>query len=315
METGPFRIFTCAFLLGNALLQNASGSGAEAPAGPMKTPVSTPSIPPGIEFIESLPYGKAGDIPLILELAKPRAASRQPRPAVVFIHGGAWASADKTNGRPLILMLAQKGFVAVSIDYRLSGVAGFPAQLEDSKCAVRFLRAHADVYGLDPARIGAMGGSAGGHLAALVGLTGDEKELEGTGGWETFSSKVSAVADLYGISDLPQLVQANKLRPSIEKLMRGKLDAKPELYRQASPLSWVKAGSPPFYLAHGDKDETVPYDQSVRLAEALRAAGSEATLRPMPGMGHGSIGTLPSYVLEDIAAFFIKTLGPVEPAE
>lgn len=252
---------------------------------------------------------------MVLELARPVSKPQAPRPAVVFIHGGGWASADRTNGTPLILLLAENGFVAVSIDYRLSGVAGFPSQLEDGKCAVRFLRAHAAEYGVDPGRIGVMGGSAGGHLAALVGLTGDEKSREGSGGWESFSSKVSAVADLYGVSDLPGLIQSHKLNSAVEKLMRGTFEEKPELYRQASPLLLVKAGAPPFYITHGDKDETVPIDQSERLAEVLRAAGAEVTFRVMPGIGHGSISTLPEYVRKDIVAFFVKTLGPVEPVK
>lgn len=276
---------------------------------------SPEGIPPGVEFIPSILYGEGEGTPLVLELAKPKSVPPAPRPAVVFIHGGAWMSADRTNGTPLVLLLAKHGFVAASIDYRLSGVAGFPAQLEDGKCAVRFLRAHASDYGIDPSRIGVMGGSAGGHLAALVGLTDGESSLEGNGGWSTFSSKVSAVADLYGVSDLPGLVQAHKLNPAVEKLMRGTLAEKPDLYRQASPMHWVKAGAPPFYIAHGDKDETVPIGQSERLAEALRSAGTEVTYRVMTGVGHGSISTLPAYVLTDIVEFFSKTLGPVEPAK
>lgn len=270
------------------------------------------TIPPdGVEFIDNIIYGNAGGTPLILELARPKSISKTPRPAVVFIHGGAWSSADRTNGTPLVLLLAQHGFVAVSIDYRLSGAAGFPSQLEDGKCAVRFLRAHASAYGVDPGRIGVMGGSAGGHLAALAGLTGDEKLLEGTGGWEIFSSKVSAVADLYGVSDLPGLIQSGHLKTSVENLMRCTLGENPDLYRQASPLFRVKKGAPPFYIAHGDKDDVVPPGQSERLAEALRSAGTEVTFRLMPGIGHGSITTLPDYVLQDIVAFFNKTLGPI----
>lgn len=271
-------------------------------------PAAAP-VPAGVRLIEAVTYGTGGGKPLLLDLACPSTASAKPRPGVVFIHGGAWAGSDRKNGHPLITLLAANGFVAVSIDYRLSGVAGFPAQLEDGKCAVRFLRSHAADYGVDPERIGVAGGSAGGHLAALVGLVPDDAGMEGTGGWEKVSSRVSAVADLYGVSDLTALVQDHKLRDAVAKLMRGSLESKAAPYRQASPVAWVKRGAPPFYLAHGDRDDVVPFAQSETLAAALRAAGTEATLRTMTGMGHGSISTLPDYVRADVVSFFKKQLG------
>jgi acetyl esterase/lipase len=245
---------------------------------------------------------------LHLDLARPRGVVF-PRPAVAFIHGGGWKSADRTNGRPLILLLALHGFVAVSIDYRLSDEAGFPAQLEDAKCAVRFLRAHAGDYGIDPERIGSAGGSAGGHLAALVGLVPGEAGFEGKGGWENESSRVVAVADLYGISDVAAIVEENLASDCALQLMRGTPAAQPELYRQASPLAWVKPGAPPFYLTHGDADDVVPLSHSEKLAAALRSVGAEAQLRVISGMAHGSIGTLPEVVRQDVVEFFRRELG------
>jgi acetyl esterase/lipase len=243
----------------------------------------------------------------LLDLAVPS----QPRgllPAVVFIHGGGWMSADRTNGRPLILLLASHGFAAASIDYRLSDEAGFPSQLEDAKCAVRFMRAHASKYGIDPERIGSAGGSAGGHLAALVGLVPEEAGLEGEGGWETESSRVSAVADLYGISDVAVLLEENPISDCALRLMRGTPKEKPELYRSGSPLEWVRAGAPPFYLTHGDQDNVVPISHSEKLLATLEAVGTEARLRVIPGMAHGSIGTLPEVVREDVVEFFERHL-------
>ena len=280
-----------------------------ATAGSSAEPAPPPSAPAEIRLVEAITYGTGGGRPLLLDLASPAVPSAKPRPAVVFIHGGAWANSDRKNGHPLIKLLAKNGFVAVSIDYRLSGEAGFPAQLEDSKCAVRFIRAHAADYGIDPKRIGVAGGSAGGHLAALVALIPDDAGLEGTGGWAGVSSRVSAVVDLYGVSDLTALARTHKLVDAVAKLMRGSLESRPELYRQASPLTWVKRGAPPFYLAHGDKDDVVPFNQSEQLAAALRAVGTEATLRPMPGAGHGSIGTLPEIVRTDLVAFLTQHLG------
>jgi acetyl esterase/lipase len=269
-----------------------------------------PATPSDLEL--GIVYGTGGGKPLLLDLAQPPLPRKQPRPAVVFIHGGAWSGADRTNGHPIIRLLAANGFVAVSIDYRLSGQAAFPAQLEDGKCAVRFLRAQAQQYHLDPKRIGVAGGSAGGHLAALVGLTPRTAGLEGSGGWDDTSSQVSAVADLYGISDLAALFDEKTLVDATKKLMRTTPQENPERYRQASPLALVSAAAPPFYLAHGDRDTTVPFSHSQKLADALQAKKVEATLRVMTGQGHGSIATLPAYVKDDLVAFFIKHLGPVE---
>lgn len=267
-----------------------------------------PDLPHGIKFFPGITYGRIQGLELKLDLARPSHSPGDPLPAVVFIHGGGWSSADRSNGHRIITLLAQNGFVAASIDYRLSGESSFPAQLEDSKCAVRFLRAHAGVYGIDPQRIGTAGGSAGGHLAALVALTPANAGLEGTGGWEEFSSHVSAVVDFYGVSDLLSLAANPRSSSMVLKLMRGTPAEKPALYRQANPLGLVQAGAPPFYLAHGDKDDLVPLDQSERLAAALQDAGSEATLRVIQGMAHGSIGTLPEEVLADMVAFFKKHL-------
>ena len=258
---------------------------------------------------ERVVYGTGGGRDLWMDIASPAEASSAPRPAVVFIHGGGWAAADRTNGHPIIRLLAENGFVAASIDYRLSGEAPFPAQLEDGKCAIRYMRAHAARLGIDPGRIGVVGGSAGGHLAALVGLVPAEAGFEGEGGWAGVSSKVSAVADLYGVSDVADLVRDGKLLPQVQKLMRATPAEQPQRFREASPVHWVKRGAPPFYLTHGDKDEMVPYAHSERLLAALQAAGAEATLRPMRGVGHGTIATLPGYVRSDLVEFFKKHLG------
>ena len=266
--------------------------------------------PADVALLNGIPYGVGGGRLLLLDLARPRQSSPKLLPAVVFIHGGGWMRADRSNGLPLITLLAEHGFVAVSIDYRLSGEAGFPAQLEDAKCAVRFLRAFAASYGLDPERIGVAGGSAGGHLAALVGLVPDDAGLEGNGGWPTHSSRVSAVADLYGISDLAALVAEGPAKKSALLLMRGTPTKKPALYRRASPLEWVRPGAPPFYLAHGGRDELVPPSHSEKLAASLRAAGAEVTLRIVPDMDHGTIATLPKIVRTDLVKFFKKHLGP-----
>lgn len=268
--------------------------------------------PPAVTLIEGVPYGTGGRRLLHLDLARPRLPTSQPLPAVVFIHGGGWMHADRSNGAPIIARLARHGFVAASIDYRLSGEAGFPAQIEDCKCAVRFLRAFAAEYGIDPQRIGVAGASAGGHLASLVGLTPDEPAFEGRGGWPKHSSRVSAVATLYGISDLVALAAAPDTRDCVVKLMRGTPAKKRSLYRQASPLRRVGAGAPPFLLVHGDRDTLVPRGHSDDLHAALQEAGGLSTLRIIRGMDHASIATLPPRVLTDLVAFFRRQLAPPE---
>lgn len=259
-------------------------------------------------LLEGVEFGSGGGRPLLLDLALPRPADELCS-AVVFIHGGGWKSADRTNGRPLILLLASHGIVAASIDYRLSDEAVFPAQLEDAKCAVRFMRAHAAKYGIDPERIGSAGGSAGGHLAALVGLVPVEAGLEGEGGWDAESSHVSAVADLYGISDVAVMLKENLASDCAGKLMDGTPAEKPDLYKLGSPLEWVRPGAPRFYLTHGDQDNVVPISHSEKLLAALEAVGTEASLRVIPGMAHGSISTLPEVVREDVVEFFKRQLG------
>jgi acetyl esterase/lipase len=141
---------------------------------------------------------------------KPTSPAVKPMPVIVWIHGGAWIGGSKDSGIPLLLPFAKRGYFCASISYRFSKEAKFPAQIEDCKCAIRFLRAKAKEFNIDTERIGVWGESAGGHLAAMLGTAGDVKEFEGSGGWEGFSSRVSAVCDWFGPSDL--LGQAKRSR-------------------------------------------------------------------------------------------------------
>jgi acetyl esterase/lipase len=139
-----------------------------------------------------------------MHIIRPKLTSSvaKPMPVIVWIHGGAWIGGNKDSGIPLLLPFAKRGYLGASISYRFSKEAKFPAQIEDCKCAIRFLRAKAKEFNIDPERIGVWGASAGGHLSAMLGTAGDVKELEGSGGWEGFSSRVSAVCDWFGPSDL-----------------------------------------------------------------------------------------------------------------
>ena len=263
-------------------------------------------ISPDVELLRDVQYGTAQGLELRMDVARPRARGEGERlPAIVYFHGGAWQSGSKEDGVPAICYYAQHGFVAASVDYRLSGVARFPAQIEDCKCAVRFLRANAAEYGIDPERIGAMGASSGGHLAALLGLTGAEQFAD-KGGWEGVSSDVSAVCDLFGPSDFPRMPRKS-LPDAISataQFLGGSIDEVPEVYVKASPLTHVHAGAPPFLIIHGELDPVVPLSQSELLRDALRKAGVEVEFHAVKGAGHGSREVVDPEVRGWILLFF-----------
>lgn len=235
-----------------------------------------------------IPFGEAAGKPLLLDIVRPRDRPATPAPAVVYIHGGGWMGGGKGPGRNRFL--AERGFFTVSINYRLSQEATFPAQLEDAKAAIRWLRAVADRHGLDPERIGVWGHSAGGHLAALLGVTGDRPALEGASGSPGHSSRVRAVGVLSGPTDFLQMGGRHEAPDSPEsRLVGGPIRERLDVVRQANPISYVPsdgAPPPPFLIVHGERDETVPLGQGQLLHEALSRAGAEATFVPLAGVGH-----------------------------
>jgi acetyl esterase/lipase len=254
----------------------------------------------GSKRYEGVTYAVApGYRPLQLDVWVP--ASPTPPLLVVWIHGGAWMLGDRRylpeTLRPNQLFdeLVAAGLAVATIDYRHALEARFPAQLHDAKAAIRYLRAHADVLGLDTTRIGVWGESAGGHLAALVGLTAQHRELEGAIGVLGQSSAVDVVVDWYGVADLslqPQErwtpVAAAKLPPEMltppEELLVGGQDE--HALAAASPITYVAPGAPPFLLIHGTADTVVPYAHSEVLAQALTVAGVPARLVPIEGADH-----------------------------
>jgi acetyl esterase/lipase len=175
-------------------------------------------------------------------------------PVLVWIHGGGWHRGSKRGSIGKLLPFARKSFFCISIDYRLSGEATFPAQIQDCKCAIRFLRAHAAKYSLDPERIGVWGSSAAGHLAALLGTSGDVKEFEGDEGWEGHSSCVQAVCDWYGPADLmsmleqPRRIDTGAANSPESLLIGGPVWENPEKAAMASPVSHVSKDDPPFLI-------------------------------------------------------------------
>lgn len=245
---------------------------------------------------ESVTYAVAlGFRPLLLDLWVPAGATAPP--VVVWIHGGAWLIGDRRNLPPTLrpdqvfTELLAAGLAVATIDYRLSREATFPAQLHDAKAAVRYLRAHADVLGIDTRRIGVWGESAGGHLAAMVGLTGGRDDLEGPLGPVGPSSAVDAVVVWYGPMDLSAQPRpadppdsAAGLLTSPEDQLVGSLD--PAAQAAASPVSYVAPAAPPFLLVHGTADVLVPYLHSELLRAALTKVGVAAELVPVEGADH-----------------------------
>lgn len=243
-----------------------------------------------VKTVRNVEYARPDGRPLRLDLYIP-ANVKSPRPLVVWIHGGGWQSGSKED-TPAV-MLTDRGYVVASIQYRLSSEAIFPAQIHDCKAALRWLRAHAAEYGIDPARVGVWGPSAGGHLSALLGTSGGVKELEG-GPWEQ-SSRVQAVCDFCGPTDFLQM-DANALPRSPfrhnapespeSKLIGGHIVKNRDKVARANPITYVSRDDPPFFIVHGDQDTIVPLHQSRLLHEALEGAGVEVELEVIRGGGH-----------------------------
>lgn len=245
---------------------------------------------PAAPVHRDIAYARVGDQVLALDLYLPKAAERPP--LVVWVHGGAWRAGSKKDmplGR-----LVDLGYAVASVDYRLSPVAPFPAQVHDIKAAIRFLRAKAGDYGYDAQRVAIAGGSAGGHLAALAGVTNGDKALEGdVGENDGESSAVQAVVSFYGMSNLTTILAQStphglKVRvPALQLLFGGQPEEKPDLARQASPVYHVDEQDPPLLLLHGDQDPQAPINQSHELEGAYKRVKRPVTLLVLHGAPHG----------------------------
>ena len=256
------------------------------------------TVPDGVKMIRDLEYAKVDGMPLRLDLYLPQTAHP---PLFVWIHGGGWARGDKADINPSIIELTRDGFAVASLNYRLGGVSLHPKQVQDLKGAIRWLRANSGQYGYDAEQIAVGGGSAGGHLALLLGLSGGVAELEGdVGGNRKESSRVQAIVDLYGPSDLEAYAKANP------KFQRRKTD---ELLRSASPLQYLSADDPPLLVMHGEQDPVVPVAQSQRLHERYVQAGLDAELHILPGAGHGGRPFKDRQTYQWIRQFLQKHLG------
>ena len=224
-------------------------------------------LPDGVVLEKDIEYGNANGHPLQLDLYRP-ANLTGPVPALLFIHGGGWKGGKRQNYHFYTATYAKKGYVVATASYRLTGQAPYPAAVQDCKCAVRWLRANAKKYNIDPDKIAVVGGSAGGHLAMMVGYS-DLPTLEGDSGNAGVSSRVSAVVNIYGVYDLT--TKHARETDLVPNFLQGKsFEEAPELYREASPMTHLDKSDPPTLILHGTIDEIVPVDQSDRLAAHLK---------------------------------------------
>jgi acetyl esterase/lipase len=270
----------------------------------------TPSPEDDVRFIGGLAYSAPiGFRPLLLDLYRP-AVGADPAPLIVFVHGGGWLRGDRSMVSPSfaawrpgpLARLAAEGFAVASVDYRLSGEARFPAQLEDVSAAVEWLTGRAEEYGFDAGRIVLWGESAGAHLAALLGLRSPGRRVRG-------------VVDWYGPADLIALdeqvgaagaLTGDPLDTREARLLGAPVAEVPELARAASPISHVRAGAPPFLIAHGTADRAVPFPQSEALAAALAEAGASVRFEAVDGADHMWAGVADLTPLYDAVVAFAR---------
>lgn len=278
---------------------------------------SNPRSPRGVNVKRDVVFGKGGGRDLKMHLVLPDSKPSDPLAAYVWVHGGGWQSGSKEGGINQLAGIVMEGFVGATIEYRLTDEAPFPAQIEDCKCAIRFLREHASEFGIDPDRIAVGGSSAGGHLAALLGTIGEVKKLEGSGGWQDQSSRVQAVVDLYGPTDFSKFVATKGFEshnrdgsPESKLLGGGQVIGNDEGIRRVNPITYIDEQDPPFLIIHGTSDPVVPVAQSQLLHEALESAGVETTLKLIRGARHGGREFGSPEIRELITAFLKKHLQP-----
>jgi len=241
--------------------------------------------PANVEFTPDVTYATVDGEELKLDLARPKEA-KQPLPLVVVIHGGGWAAGNRKSHDNVTWEFAKRGYVSATVSYRFAPKHPFPAQIQDVKAAVRFLRANAERFAIDPAKVGAIGFSAGAHLSMMLGAMDKEDGYDDVGEHRDQPSKVQAVVSYFGPTDLLQ-PYPDATKPILQKFLAGTVDEKRELAKRASPITYVNAGDAPMLLLQGTKDPLVPHDQAVRMADALTKVGVPGRVELLLGAGHG----------------------------
>jgi acetyl esterase/lipase len=307
-----------------ACLIPAAPAGEPSPADQLEHRVPAPpaeGLPPPrgpLVVLKDVRYREGASKQWRLDLAMSPVGPGKPLPAIVVIHGGGWVEGDKSSfgsrrhGVPgNIEDFAALGFVAVTINYRLSGEAPFPAALEDCRCAVRWLRAHAREYNIDPKHIGAYGNSAGGHLALLLGLAGEEASKEGDVPYKEESGRVQAVVSDSGPLDLLQQHRLGALRRVVGQFLGGPPEGeRAAAYKKASPAHQIKADAPPLLLLYGAADAQVPVETADEFVAALGRAGlKDVSYHRLAYVDHCPHSLVRVPVLRPVVEeFFLRTL-------
>jgi acetyl esterase/lipase len=271
---------------------------------------AAPMVPESVIWEEGIIYSTPDGESLALNLARPK-PDGEMLPAILCIHGGGFRAGKRESYDALCVRLAEKGFVAATITYRLAPKHQFPAAVHDCKAAVRWLRANAAKYNIDPTKIGVTGGSAGGHLAQFLGVTAHVPEFEGAGGNPDQPSQVACVVNVYGPSDFTKSygksVDAHEVLPL---WFGGNLDTQRQRHIIGSPLYWVTPDAAPTLCIHGTEDKYVAHEQAVWIVDKLKAAGVEAELLTLEGAGHGFKGTDAEKAEKALLDFFQRHLQP-----
>ena len=268
-------------------------------------------IPDDIQLVRDVVYSTAPgkdnkSTELKMDCAFLKQSNGKPMPVIIYIHGGGWSGGNRAIGLPFSVAFARGGYFACTISYRLSGQAIFPAQVHDVKAAVRFLREHAEQLAIDPNRIGVWGHSAGGHLSAMLGVTGNDHTLDGVAGNQFSDSTVQAVVDVSGPTDLVRIAPGGNGGPMIAQFLGGTVRDKPDAAKAASPINYVDGQDAPFLIIQGGQDNLVPDEQAEIMHKALTEAGVECEYLYIAESGHG-VPDRRSF--QATAAFFDKHLG------
>ena len=297
-------------VLGFALLASATAHAQTRQREPVEPP-------PGFVAHRDLIYASVEGRDLLLDVYAPEKKPAKPMPVVVFVHGGGWRNGSKDRiARPLPIL--KHGYVLVSVGYRLSGEAIFPAAIEDCKAAVRWVRANAAKYGIDPDRLGVWGSSAGGHLVALLGTAWEVKEWDAAHEENAgYSSKPTAVCNWFGPTDFLRMndfegrIDHDAADSPESRFIGVPIQDHPEKVQKANPITYVTPDDPPMLHMHGEKDQAVPFNQSELLHAALQKVGVESTLYKVVGGDHGfrnAVKDTPESLLQMTAGFFDKHL-------
>jgi acetyl esterase/lipase len=278
-----------------------------------------PKLPAGVRLERDVAYIEGGDEAQRLDLYLPVQSPEKRLPLIIHIHGGGWRGGSKYPCS--FVGMVNRGYVVASIEYRFSQKAVFPAQIQDCQAAIRWLRGNAAKYSIDPQRVGVIGGSAGGHLSALVGTAGGADAFPPIGDHRDQSDRVQCVCDIFGPANFATVMQQAAADPNVRNIFKfnsdsdpyslligASLENNPEKTSAVSPVHYISPDDPPMLILHGTHDALVPYAQSVELEAALKAQKIPAWLQTLPGAGHGGGAFTKPKVLSLVNNFFDRYL-------